>query len=470
VAMTGTTFQNKVVHGDSIDFLSGKASADNWYAREDFMDGKYGVNGTMVKADGTNVENVNLQLVDEIWPRLRVMARCQPEHKLCLVTAMMESQLHERMDEMIKLEKEHIRIAPDGQVVAVTGDGTNDAPSLKKADVGFAMGIAGTKVSKNACDIVLLDDNFASTVVAIKWGRNVYDSVAKFLQFQLTVNIVAIIVATVGAVVYQASPLGAIQMLWVNLIMDSLGSLALATEPPTEALLLRHPYGKTKTMISIPMWFNMLGQSFYQLIVVFLVMFTGENMFYDSSSDDFAIRIDGNVTTALSELKNGRVSGCEYTQHYTILFHVFVCMTLFNQVAARKLENEMNIFAGIFNNIYFLIIVGIEALMQFAFVQFLGKAVGCYDNGLTVYQHGLCLVFGLGCWLWQVVVNLVSDFGKPIMEKMEKDRMEMRRQGELSLGGQLLNKATELAPVPISARSASSARLGGYNKPSGDLS
>merc|ERR1712139_59170 len=128
------------------------------------------------------------------------------------------------------------------------------------------MGIAGTQVSQKAADIVLIDDNFASTVVAIKWGRNVYDSVCKFLQFQLTVNIVAIIVASLGAVVYQSSPLGAIQMLWVNLIMDSLGSLALATEPPTEALLLRLPYGKTKSLISMPMWFNMLGQSVYQLL------------------------------------------------------------------------------------------------------------------------------------------------------------------------------------------------------------
>ena len=107
---------------------------------------------------------------------------------------------------------------------------------------------------------MLLDDNFASTVAAVKWGRNVYDSIAKFCQFQLTVNISAITVAGVGAIAFQATPLKTIQMLWVNMIMDSLASLALATEPPTEALLERDPYGRQRPLITRIMWFNMIGQ------------------------------------------------------------------------------------------------------------------------------------------------------------------------------------------------------------------
>ncbi|XP_038668557.1 plasma membrane calcium-transporting ATPase 2 isoform X11 [Scyliorhinus canicula] len=312
---------------------------------------------------------IEQERIDKIWPKLRVLARSSPTDKHTLVKGIIDSLHGERR-----------------QVVAVTGDGTNDGPALKKADVGFAMGIAGTDVAKEASDIILTDDNFSSIVKAVMWGRNVYDSISKFLQFQLTVNIVAVIVAFTGACITQDSPLKAVQMLWVNLIMDTFASLALATEPPTEALLMRRPYGRNKPLISRTMMKNILGHGIYQLIVIFTLLFAGETIF---------------------NIDNGRNAPLHAppSEHYTIIFNTFVLMQLFNEINARKIHGEKNVFDGIFRNPIFCSIVFGTFAIQIVIIQFGGKPFSCIP--LQIDQWLWCVVLGVGELLWGQVISSI---------------------------------------------------------------
>uniref|UniRef100_A0AAQ4RYD6 Calcium-transporting ATPase n=1 Tax=Gasterosteus aculeatus aculeatus TaxID=481459 RepID=A0AAQ4RYD6_GASAC len=314
---------------------------------------------------------VEQERMDKVWPKLRVLARSSPTDKHTLVKGIIDSTATDQR-----------------QVVAVTGDGTNDGPALKKADVGFAMGIAGTDVAKEASDIILTDDNFSSIVKAVMWGRNVYDSISKFLQFQLTVNVVAVIVAFTGACITQDSPLKAVQMLWVNLIMDTFASLALATEPPTESLLRRKPYGRNKPLISSTMTKNILGHGVYQLIIIFTLLFAGEKIF---------------------DIDSGRNAPLHAppSEHYTIIFNTFVMMQLFNEINARKIHGERNVFDGIFRNPIFCTIVFGTFAMQIVIVQFGGKPFSCQPLELEKWMW--CVFLGLGELVWGQVIASVPN-------------------------------------------------------------
>uniref|UniRef100_A0A672NKB8 Calcium-transporting ATPase n=1 Tax=Sinocyclocheilus grahami TaxID=75366 RepID=A0A672NKB8_SINGR len=338
---------------------------------------------------------IEQERIDKIWPKLRVLARSSPTDKHTLVKGIIDSTVLEQR-----------------QVVAVTGDGTNDGPALKKADVGFAMGIAGTDVAKEASDIILTDDNFSSIVKAVMWGRNVYDSISKFLQFQLTVNVVAVIVAFTGACITQDSPLKAVQMLWVNLIMDTFASLALATEPPTEALLLRKPYGRNNPLISLTMMKNILGHGVYQLVIIFTLLFAGEKIF---------------------NIDNGRYAPLHSppSEHYTIIFNTFVLMQLFNEINARKIHGERNVFDGIFGNPIFCSIVLGTFGVQIVIVQFGGKPFSCAP--LNVEQWLWCLFVGVGELLWgQVIATVPTSHLKCLKEAGHGPGVDEMTEDELA--------------------------------------
>ncbi|KAF5750243.1 putative calcium-transporting ATPase 11 plasma membrane-type [Tripterygium wilfordii] len=257
-------------------------------------------------------------------PKIQVMARSLPLDKHTLVTQLRQM----------------------GEVVAVTGDGTNDAPALHEADIGLAMGLAGTEVAKESADVIIMDDNFSTIVNVARWGRAVYINIQKFVQFQLTVNVVALIINFVSACISGSAPLTAVQLLWVNMIMDTLGALALATEPPNEGLMKRPPVGRGTSFITKTMWRNIIGQSIYQLAVLGVLNFGGKHLLGLSGLD---------ATTVLN----------------TLIFNSFVFCQVFNEINSRDIE-KINIFRGMFDSWVFLAIILITVVFQVIIVEFLG--------------------------------------------------------------------------------------------------
>ncbi|KAK4776001.1 hypothetical protein SAY87_023962 [Trapa incisa] len=261
----------------------------------------------------------------ELIPKIQVMARSSPLDKHTLV--------------------KHLRTTFD-EVVAVTGDGTNDAPALHEADIGLAMGIAGTEVAKESADVVIMDDNFSTIVTVSKWGRSVYINIQKFVQFQLTVNVVALIVNFSSACLTGSAPLTAVQLLWVNMIMDTLGALALATEPPNDELMKRPPVGRKGNFISNVMWRNILGQSLYQFLVIWFLQAKGKALLgFDGSDSDLVLN--------------------------TLIFNSFVFCQVFNEISSREME-EINVFKGILDNNVFVGVLSCTVLFQIIIVEYLG--------------------------------------------------------------------------------------------------
>jgi len=319
--------------------------------------------------------------LEEKIPKLRVLARSRPQDK----------------EHLVEWLKAH------GEVVGVTGDGTNDAPALKKANVGIAMGIAGTRVAKSAARIVILDDEFSSVVTAIKWGRCVYDNIKKFVQFQLTINLVALTITLLGALANFKNPLKAIQLLWINLIMDTMAALALGTEKPTEQLLNRKPYTKDAQLISKIMIRNIAGQASFQMMILLLFLFAGPQIFPDRTWKEKSVH------------------------HFTLVFNVFVWMQLFNEINSRKVNDEQNVFQGFFTNWIYHTILIITIGFQILMVQVFGPFAE--TDPITGSEWGICIGFGALSLVVGALLRLIPvdpDWGRvgPSKDAFAKDLPE----------------------------------------------
>ena len=332
-------------------------------------------NESQKKGDPPVETIANKENFDKIYRRLAVLARSRPEDKYAMVVGLRER----------------------GHIVAVTGDGTNDAQALAKANVGFAMGITGTQVAKQAASIMLMDDNFSSIVQAVKWGRNIYDSIRKFIQFQLTVNVVGVFITFVSAAITEESILSAVQMLWINMIMDTLASLALATEPPSDELLLRKPNNPNDHIVSKKMMKHIIGQAIFQSAVMMIFLFLGPQFLLDeiTKDDNLVIIRDGQrfvryglITLVPQSDRWPTNNDNDPSRHYTYNFNVFVMLQVFNFVNARKINDEFNIFSRITYSFYFPIIVLLIFFLQIIILTFGGIAFRCRQWVISILTSG----------------------------------------------------------------------------------
>ncbi|KAI8317193.1 Calcium-transporting ATPase 2 [Colletotrichum sp. SAR11_240] len=326
----------RMVTGDN--FFTGTAIAEEC--------GIYTAGG--IAMDGPTFRKLTSRQLDLVAPRLQVLTRSSPDDKVRLVT--------------------HLKSLDE--VVAVTGDGTNDALALKAADVGFSMGISGTEVAKEASAIVLMDDNFASIAKAISWGRAVNDAAKKFLQFQFTINVTAGLLTVISALVggTDASVFSVVQLLWINLIMDTFAALALGTDFPTPDLLKRKPEPRGVAVLDVTMWKMILGQSIYQLAVIFTFHYAGESIFQYHTEQ-------------------------QQRQLQTMTFNIYVWMQFFNQINSRRIDNRFNILEGILQNPWFMFVQAVTLAGQVIIIFLGGEAFQVAP--LTGAQWGWSLMFGV---------------------------------------------------------------------------
>ncbi|MEW6713335.1 MAG: cation-translocating P-type ATPase, partial [Candidatus Riflebacteria bacterium] len=277
----------------------------------------------------------------EAVQKIKILSRARPADKMKMVKLLQQS----------------------GEVVAVTGDGTNDAPALNHANVGLSMGITGTSVAKEASDIILLDDSFPSVVKGIMWGRSLYDNIQRFVMFQLTINVVALGVALTGPFIGVKMPLTVVQMLWVNLIMDTFAALALATEPPHWKVMARPPRKPSDFLVTPLMYRHIFGVG-----AAFFVLLIGLLKYYQA---------------------DGLVTDYELSQFFTI----FVMLQVWNMFNARALGFRHSAFKDIFSNHGFVVILPAIILIQILIVQF----------GRTMFRTQ-----GLSFTDWVTIIGLTS--------------------------------------------------------------
>lgn len=318
----------------------------------------------MRAVEATYIDTLSDEELRKEIKTIAIVARSKPETKMRIVNA----------------------LQTNGEVVGVTGDGINDAPALTKADVGIAMGITGSEVSKNAADIILTDDNFATIINGIKWGRGVYENFQRFIQFQLTVNVIAFLVAIVSQILDFPMPFTTIQLLWVNIIMDGPPALALGLEPIRDAVFDRKPVDRKASIITKKMITSIVLNALYVTAILLI------QMKFNILGASTVVQADG-----ASEME-------------TVLFALFAFSALFNAFNCREFGTD-SIFKNFTKNKTALLIISVTAIAQFIFTELFSGFFNAVSLSLVMWGKVILLAFMI------IVVNEVVKFVLRLFKK-----------------------------------------------------
>ena len=289
------------------------------------------LDGNMRAVESAYIDTLSDRALKEELPNIAIVARSKPDTKMRIVSNLQEL----------------------GEVVAVTGDGINDAPALSKADVGIAMGISGSEVSKNAADIILTDDSFSTIVKGIKWGRGIYDNFQRFIQFQLTVNVVAFLIAIASQLLGFEMPFTTIQLLWVNIIMDGPPALSLGLEPVRKNVLNRPPVNRKASIITKSMAVNII---FNASIITSII---------------------------LGQLKFN-ILGVSEIEQSTVVFTIFAFTALFNAFNCREFRTD-SIFPNFLKNKLAIQIILLTGAVQIIFTQVFKEFFNCVSLSMIMW-------------------------------------------------------------------------------------
>lgn len=308
-----------------------------------------------------------------------------------------------------------------GRVVAATGEGINDVSALRRADVGLAMG-SGCSAAKEAASLVLTDDDFEASLRGIMWGRNIFHNVARFLQFQITVNISVIFTVFVGCCFFAESPISAVGLLWINLIMDTFAALALSTEPPLPSIIQGRPNEDGAKILADHVWRQILGISILNSVIMTILIFFGSLIagLQFTNEDALAWSQTGTPPDCYTPANGGPhdprqckqalayFGSLDKRRLFTYIFNTFVFLQLFNEINCRKVgAREFNVFSAPFHNAYFLFVLGGTAAAQVCLVQFFPSL--CSVTSLSRGEWGACLVIGATPLLAGLILKLTPD-------------------------------------------------------------